>query len=60
MPEWFKLIGVLIVVVGLALRLRTTIVVVVAGFVTGLFAGLPLFTGATIAGLTFILSLIHI
>jgi len=53
-PEWFKLIGVLIVIVGLALRMRTTIVVVVAGFVTGLFAGLPLFTGATFAGLTFI------
>lgn len=54
MPEWFKLIGVLIVVVGLALRLRTTIVVVVAGFVTGLFAGLPLVTGETFAGLTFV------
>ncbi|MCP9496130.1 MAG: DUF969 domain-containing protein [Pyrinomonadaceae bacterium MAG19_C2-C3] len=54
MPEWFKLIGVLIVVVGLALRLRTTIVVVVAGFVTGLFAGLPLLTGETFAGLAFI------
>ena len=31
-------------IVGLALRLRTTLVVVTAGVVTGLLAGLPLFT----------------
>ncbi|HKY06148.1 MAG TPA: DUF969 family protein [Blastocatellia bacterium] len=42
MPEWFKLLGIAIVVVGLALRLRTTLVVVTAGIVTGLLAGLPL------------------
>jgi uncharacterized membrane protein len=43
--ELFKLTGVVIVVVGLALKLRTTLVVVVAGLATGLIAGLPLFTG---------------
>jgi len=42
--DLFKLIGIVIVIVGLALRLRTTLVVVTAGLVTGLVAGLPLFT----------------
>lgn len=42
--ELLKLVGVVIVVAGLALRLKTTLVVVVAGIVTGLVAGLPLFT----------------
>lgn len=46
MPEWFKLFGIAIVVVGLALRLRPTLVVVTAALVTGLFAGLPLFSSA--------------
>lgn len=44
MNEWLKLLGVAIVIIGFALRLRTTIVVVAAGIVTGLLAGLPLFT----------------
>ena len=44
MPEWFKLLGIAIVVVGLALKLRTTLVVVTAALVTGLLAGLPLFS----------------
>ena len=44
MPEWFKLIGIVIVIVGFALKLRTTLVVVAAALVTGLFAGLPLFS----------------
>jgi uncharacterized membrane protein len=44
-PAWFKLIGIAIVVVGLALRLRTTLVVVTAGVVTGIVSGLPLFSG---------------
>lgn len=44
-PEWFKLIGIVIVIAGLALRLRTTLVVVTAGIVTGLLAGLPLLSG---------------
>lgn len=44
MPEWFKLIGIVIVIVGFALKLRTTLVVVAAALVTGLFAGLPLLT----------------
>jgi uncharacterized membrane protein len=51
LPEWFKLIGVVIVIVGFALKLRTTLVVVAAALVTGLFAGLPLFTQAGQEGL---------
>ena len=46
MPEWLKLIGIVIVVVGLALKLRTTLVVVSAALATGLLAGLPLFSSA--------------
>lgn len=44
--ELWKLTGIVIVVAGLALRLRTTLVVVTAALVTGLIAGLPLFTNA--------------
>ena len=40
--ELLKLVGVLIIIVGFALRLRVTAVVVVAGIVTGLVAGMPL------------------
>jgi uncharacterized membrane protein len=55
MPEWFKLFGIAIVVVGLALRMRTTLVVVAAALVTGLLAGLPLFTNEGIfQGISFI------
>lgn len=42
--DLLKLIGVVIIVVGIALRLRTTLVVVVAALATGLVAGLPLFS----------------
>jgi uncharacterized membrane protein len=42
--DLLKLAGVAIIVIGLALRLRTTLVVVVAALVTGLVAGLPLFS----------------
>jgi len=42
--DYFKLAGVLIVVIGLALRMRTTLVVATAALVTGLAAGLPLFS----------------
>lgn len=42
--DLLKLIGVVIIVAGIALRLRTTLVVVVAALVTGLVAGLPLFS----------------
>ena len=45
--DLFKLIGIGIVIVGLALRLRTTLVVVAAGLVTGLAAGIPLFSSNT-------------
>lgn len=42
--DLLKLIGVVIIVAGIALRLRTTLVVVIAAIVTGLVAGLPLFS----------------
>jgi uncharacterized membrane protein len=42
--DWLKLSGILIVLVGLALRLRTTLVVVAAALVTGMAAGIPLFS----------------
>lgn len=44
LADLFKLTGIVIVIVGLALRLRTTLVVVAAGLVTGLLAGVPLFS----------------
>ncbi len=44
MGELLKLSGIAIILVGLALRMRTTLVVVVAALVTGLAAGLPLFS----------------
>lgn len=44
LQDLLKLAGVAIIVIGLALRLRTTLVVVVAALVTGLVAGLPLFS----------------
>ncbi|MCI0338581.1 MAG: DUF969 domain-containing protein [Acidobacteria bacterium] len=44
LEDLLKLSGVIIVVIGLALKLRTTLVVVVAALVTGLLAGLPLFS----------------
>ena len=54
-PELFKLTGIVIVIVGLALRLRTTLVVVTAGVVTGLIAGLPLFSSQKVfLGLPFL------
>src|ERR1041384_3892290 len=42
--DLMKLSGIAIVIVGLALRLRTTLVVMTAALVTGLVAGLPLFS----------------
>ncbi|MEP7337913.1 MAG: DUF969 family protein [Acidobacteriota bacterium] len=42
--DLLKLIGVVIIVVGIALKLRTTLVVVAAALATGLVAGLPLFS----------------
>jgi len=42
--DLLKLIGIVIVLAGFALRLRTTLVVVVAALATGLVAGLPLFS----------------
>ncbi|MFY9572145.1 MAG: DUF969 family protein [Blastocatellia bacterium] len=46
--DLLKLSGIAIVIAGLALRLRTTIVVVTAALVTGLAAGLPLFSSESV------------
>ena len=55
LPEVFKLAGIAIVIIGLALRLRTTLVVVTAGIVTGLIAGLPILSSQGIfAGLPYL------
>ena len=43
MPESLRLLGLLILVIGLLLRLRPTLVVVVAAVVTGLLAGMPIY-----------------
>lgn len=43
MPKSFALVGILILLIGLRLRLRPTVVVVVAAIVTGLLAGLPIY-----------------
>jgi uncharacterized membrane protein len=52
LPQWVwecaKLSGVLIVLVGLALRLKPTLVVVAAALVTGVVAGIPLFSDRAI------------
>jgi len=42
-PESLRLLGLLILVVGLLFRLRPTLVVVVAAVVTGLLAGMPIY-----------------
>jgi len=44
LADLLKLGGIAIVIVGLALRLRTTIVVMTAALLTGLAGGLPLFS----------------
>lgn len=43
MPEALRLLGLLVLVVGLFLRVRPTLVVVAAAVVTGLLAGMPLY-----------------
>ena len=43
-PEWVKLSGIVLVLVGFALRLKPTLVVVAAALVTGLLAGMPIFS----------------
>ena len=43
MPESLRLLGLLILVIGLLFRLRPTLVVVVAAVVTGLLAGMPIY-----------------
>jgi uncharacterized membrane protein len=45
-PDWFKLAGILLVVIGFALRLKPTLVVVAAAMLTGVLAGIPLFSNA--------------
>lgn len=52
--EILKLIGVLIVVIGFAVKLDTIATVVIAGIVTGLVAGMPLDQILTILGEKFL------
>jgi uncharacterized membrane protein len=55
LTDWLKLSGIVIVVLGLALRLRTTLVVVTAALATGIAGGLPLFSSEGIfQGLPFL------
>jgi uncharacterized membrane protein len=42
-PEFLRLLGLLVLVIGLLLRLRPTLVVVAAAVVTGLLAGMPIY-----------------
>jgi uncharacterized membrane protein len=42
-PESLRLLGLVILVIGLLLRLRPTLVVVTAAVVTGLLAGMPIY-----------------
>src|SRR4051812_9502169 len=51
LSDLLKLSGIAIVVIGLAFRLRPTLVVVAAAFVTGLASGLPLFSAAGKTGI---------
>lgn len=43
MPDATRLLGLLVLVIGLLLRLRPTVVVVAAAVVTGLLSGMPLY-----------------
>lgn len=52
--EYFKLIGILIIVVGFALKFDVLAVVLLAGIVTGLFAGLGFFQILGILGESFV------
>jgi len=48
-PEWVKLSGIVLVLVGFALRLKPTLVVVAAALLTGLLAGMPIFSADSAA-----------
>src|SRR5262245_44850735 len=48
--DWMKLSGIAIIVIGLAFRLKTAPVVVVAALVTGLLSGMPLVSNTTHEG----------
>lgn len=52
--EIIKLIGVLVVIVGLALKLDTLATVVVAGIITGLVSGMTPMEILTVLGNAFI------
>jgi uncharacterized membrane protein len=51
LSDLLKLSGIAIVLVGLAFRLRPTLVVVMAALVTGLASGMPLFSAAGKTGI---------
>jgi uncharacterized membrane protein len=53
--DWLKLSSIAFIIIGLALRWRTTLVVAAAALLTGLSAGLPLFSSEGIfAGLPYL------
>lgn len=53
-PEWFRLIGVVIIIAGLALRMRTTVVVLAAALATGIAAGIAPFDLLSTLGKAFV------
>ncbi len=54
LPEWFRLIGIVIIIAGMALRLRTTAVVLAAAAATGLAAGMEPLAILSILGKAFV------
>ncbi len=53
-PEWFRLIGVVVIAGGLALRMRITVVVLAAALATGFAAGIAPFTLLSTLGKAFV------
>lgn len=54
LPDWFRLIGVAVIMAGLALRMRTTVVVLAAALATGFAAGISPFTLLSTLGKAFV------
>ena len=53
-PEWFRLIGVAVIIAGLALRMRTTVVVLTGALATGIVAGIAPFDLLSTLGKAFV------
>lgn len=58
--EYITLIGILIIVVGFALKLDVLAVVIVSGIVTGLVAGMDFFKILEILGNSFVTNLSYV